>query len=341
MKTKLWMLGAAVAALTSCTQSEVVEIPESRVIGFDSHVDKGTRAVTPIASKNALSKFAVYGHDGSNMIFNKTEVVKDAGTNMYEYSGTQQTWHVGTTYKFAAFSDGNENSATTSFDPTTQALTISNYEVDDTKDLIASILPPVEIDETGSNIPAGRLMFSFKHLLSRVRFEIENSTSSESNLGIKIDKITINGIKTGNCTYALNNDNSLNCTWAEVTKGDYVYDFGDAVIDPGKGNLVEHFVIPQSNDIDITITVSSYVKNGDTYSESPTSVKNHIVSLNHGFSGTDGDDCWKEGWVYNYLIKVGATASYIKFDASVSDWDYDFNGNNDQGSDDDITSELN
>lgn len=128
MKTKLWMLGMAVAALTSCTQSEVVEIPESRVIGFDSHVDKGTRAVNPIASKNALSKFAVYGHNGSEFIFDKTTVEKVA-SGLYEYSGIQKTWNVGTTYQFAAFSDGNLIEANTTYNQSTKTLTISDYAV--------------------------------------------------------------------------------------------------------------------------------------------------------------------------------------------------------------------
>ena len=181
-------------------------------------------------------------------------------------------------------------------------------------------------------------MFSFAHLLSRVRFEIENSSLESSGYGIQISDITINGTKQGDCSYTLGANNLLSCTWTEDTKGDYVYEFNNAILDPGHGVLVEHFVIPQNNDIDVTFTVSSYVKEGGAYGSIPTSVETHTVSLNHGFTGTGNEHYWKEGCVYNYLIKVGATVSYIKFDASVSDWDY---GNDDNGNDDDITTELN
>ena len=81
MKKTLWMLGVAVAALTSCTQSEVVEIPESRVIGFDSFVGKNSRAAYLIqqpgqmapTTKDNLYQFWVLGYEGSDPIFDGTD----------------------------------------------------------------------------------------------------------------------------------------------------------------------------------------------------------------------------------------------------------------------------
>ena len=46
MKKSLFMLGAAIVALSSCTQDEVLNVNENRVISFESHVNKNTRAVT-------------------------------------------------------------------------------------------------------------------------------------------------------------------------------------------------------------------------------------------------------------------------------------------------------
>ena len=45
MKKSLFMLGAAIVALSSCTQDEVLNVNENRVISFESHVNKSTRAV--------------------------------------------------------------------------------------------------------------------------------------------------------------------------------------------------------------------------------------------------------------------------------------------------------
>ena len=48
MKKNVWLLGVAAAALTSCTQSEVLDVPESKLIGFETHVEKQTRATVKI-----------------------------------------------------------------------------------------------------------------------------------------------------------------------------------------------------------------------------------------------------------------------------------------------------
>ena len=56
MKTKLWMLGVAVAALTSCTQSEVIDVPENKVIGFEPFVEKHTRAVQNISTVDQITR---------------------------------------------------------------------------------------------------------------------------------------------------------------------------------------------------------------------------------------------------------------------------------------------
>ena len=45
MKKSLLMLGAAAMMLASCTQNEVVEVAESRAIGFDAFVNNNTKAV--------------------------------------------------------------------------------------------------------------------------------------------------------------------------------------------------------------------------------------------------------------------------------------------------------
>lgn len=59
MKKSLWILGAAVIALTGCTNNEVVDIPQSRAINFsNAFVNKTTRADVTNAD---FKQFWVYG----------------------------------------------------------------------------------------------------------------------------------------------------------------------------------------------------------------------------------------------------------------------------------------
>ena len=61
MKRSLFMLGVAVAALSGCSQSEILEVAEGRAIGFSSFVNNNTRAVTEVTEGN-LSQYYVFGN---------------------------------------------------------------------------------------------------------------------------------------------------------------------------------------------------------------------------------------------------------------------------------------
>lgn len=66
MKRSLILLGAVTATLASCSKSEVVDVNDSQAIGFETFVNKSTRAVTNDEGTvtNKLLDFYVYG--GSN-----------------------------------------------------------------------------------------------------------------------------------------------------------------------------------------------------------------------------------------------------------------------------------
>ena len=61
MKKNVWLLGAAVAALTSCTQSEVLDVPEGKKIQFESFVEKPTRAVSDLLP-STFEKAWIFGY---------------------------------------------------------------------------------------------------------------------------------------------------------------------------------------------------------------------------------------------------------------------------------------
>lgn len=60
MKKSILMLGLAVAAMTSCTNDEVMEVNQNNLIKFESFVNKGTRTVDEVKKKQFDSVLCVW-----------------------------------------------------------------------------------------------------------------------------------------------------------------------------------------------------------------------------------------------------------------------------------------
>lgn len=188
MKRSLFMLGVAVAALSSCSQSEILEVAEGRAIGFSSFVNNNTRAaITEIAGTDDLTEYYVYGYHTDNIpVFENVKV----NTNGTEYTAY---WEQGKTYNFAAYSDGNSKiDSDISFSSTEDKLTISNYTPDNSKDLVAAIAEELTCNDPSTQ---GKVALTFKHLLSQVKFTFTNTDSRSYTM--KISDIQIaNAINT-------------------------------------------------------------------------------------------------------------------------------------------------
>ena len=80
MKKHLLIFAALVATMTGCVKNEVMDVPDSGEISFDTYVGKHTRAVV-INGRSDLSRFYVYGNmtnaDGTGLeeVFNCEDVV--------------------------------------------------------------------------------------------------------------------------------------------------------------------------------------------------------------------------------------------------------------------------
>ena len=241
MKKTLWMLGVAVAALTSCTQSEVVDIPESRTIQFDTFVGKSTRAAIPINQyqdnnqydtetppKSNLYQFWVFGtqSDMDELKFNgtdeKAKVYFHKANNTFLYDN-HLTWKFGETYNFAAYSNGNKplvedaeyNTPVTTV-PTAvtfedliandviygSKLFFDDYTVGD-MDLLAAITTTTTLPQNASSVSAVPLYF--EHMLALVNIRLENNTED---LHMQIDDMTFPAITKDDCSYMINVANS-------------------------------------------------------------------------------------------------------------------------------------
>ena len=340
MKTKLWMLGAAVAALTSCTQSEVVEIPESRVIGFDSFVGKNSRAAYLIQqkgpetdAKDNLYQFWVYGYEAGTDIFGGTNVYWDATNSGFTYDN-HKIWNLGQSYNFAAYSDGNNSlpattgtintSASVAYSKITNGsqLVFTNYTAGE-NDLLAAIVSPITINSDGSNIESVPLIF--EHMLSCVKISLRNSSQS---LYLHFDNITFNGVIADNCTYKIENA-AKSCIWANTTsttstaaEGTYTLTTPTGYLAPGGTLNLFCFVIPQNNDISFSIKATTYEKdtNSDVYSSTNITTYNTSLKITDTDNAAPNHATWQPGYLYNYSADIAAQVHYIHFDVHVEDW---------------------
>lgn len=291
MKNSLFLLGAAaVVALSSCSQSEVLEVAENRAIGFNAFVDNNTRGAVDLTKAN-LEKFYVFGdYDlGASIAFSNTEV---KGTNGGAYTPVNPAyWQADKTYEFGAYSNGNAGLENVTFENGT--MTISEYSVNDANDLVAATASDISAPADGEN---QSVALTFKHLLSKIKFTFSTKAVPEA-YRMEVSDLTFEGIKTdATCVFS---NNTISTDWSG-TKGNYtIATLGDYAIKGGSESTEDILVIPQANsDIEASFTVKVYDEKTyiDADQSTPIATRNFKVSLN----------CteWVEGNVYNYSAEI-------------------------------------
>ncbi|MBQ4519880.1 MAG: fimbrillin family protein [Bacteroidaceae bacterium] len=231
MKKQFLLLGLAVAAMTSCTSDEVLEQvqPTKQAIGFESFVNKTTRAITTtdapgqtgtdgaISAISGLSKFFVHGFYGNDaVVFNGIPVTRaitdgkapwsyDLDTNTNEDDLAYWTRNI---YQFGAYANGNNTDPIAGVEfvmgPSTVDLTIPSYTVTDNNDLVADI---VTVDNSGLTNP--KVDLSFEHMLTKVRFTVINN-DAKYKMRI-VEALVINGAKNeGECVISKNPNTDSN-----------------------------------------------------------------------------------------------------------------------------------
>lgn len=233
MRKSLWMLGLAAAAMTSCTQSEVLEVAENRAIGFDDvFVGKVTRAATaPIVDEASDlygegNGFYVYGgYETVTNVFANTYVTYSSGsTPEWGYSPTRY-WVANQNYKFVAYAPDMGEGVTKSFTygnsvstppPTTNDATLefTNVTIDgnNQKDFIVA---KSEVITPGNNTYNTAVTFNFFHALSMIKVTLRNGFAD--GVKVAISNFEITGINTkGNFTTASTEFSAGNCgTWSD------------------------------------------------------------------------------------------------------------------------------
>lgn len=310
MKKSLFMMGVAAMALASCTQNEVLNVADSRAIGFDAFVGKSTRVTEDVTLAN-LASFELYGWrssapDGDKQIFDKQAVTNDGGSCTYS---PLQYWEAGYTYNFEAIApkhDGTKVNFTAAKDGGT-----INFTNDGITDLIYAKATEVTMGETISDAPSP-VSLNFSHLLSRVRFTFVNGFPSNA-----AAKITVNNVKITNAYTSASIIAPATGNWDDYGNADNVITFPSTdVADVERTNsaATEHmYLIPHTNP-SYTLTFDVVLdQNGatSTYSHTATITTTMAKGYSYNFTAT----------LDNTNIDPDTQLYEIKFSASVEDWE--------------------
>lgn len=301
MKKSLFVLGVAVAALASCTNEEVVSMPEGSAIDFNSFVNNNTKAVTGVDATGLGTNFYVIGYYGNATGSMTNPVFKN------EISTTNYFWQANNYYQFAAYANGKVGTQGAAEDvqlPTEDvaytaggSLVISDYTVNDAHDLVAAIS---EQRQCTSTIGNAKVELTFKHMLAKVCFTF--TTPVGENYTLKISELKFNAKTSGKCTY-----NGTDASWSDGTNGDYKYeDIADLTTtanetaDGTYAQTLEKFAIPQNvpaSGTQISVSFKATISGGGLTEKSATLTGNLSVPT---------DNEWKAGYVYNYTTEVTA-----------------------------------
>lgn len=328
MKKSLFMMGVAVAALSSCTQSEVLNVADNNVIKFENaYVGKATRAATVLDNSN-FGSFYVYGYDGSQNIFENVNVFKGDGSawgydNLVEYADSK-------TYTFAAYSDGGTTKgtgqlalgATFSTTPAT-TLGITGYTTTDNKDLIVSF------SHDNINSANAPVAFTFKHALAQVKFTIQSALGDENK--IAISNFSVTGFAdNANLTYTMGENHEVDdISWGSTSATKTIDALDNNVATTSNSAYGTYVVIPQ------TVTTLTMTFDATLYKADGSKVEKN------GMTAKVSGQKFTEGYRYNFIATIdGPDMGQISFaEPIVEEW-LDYDANND-GTPDDIVVDPN
>ena len=322
MKKSFILLGLAVAAMTSCTNEEVLsELQENqKAISFDTFVNKATRAVSAAGSTtNDIAKFYAYAYyeksNATTTVFSGDPVTKDGSA--WGYTGGDKYW-TKNVYEFAAYANGNSADAVANVEFADETLTIPSYTVG-TADLVADV---IEKDNKNGIVSGENVQFTFDHLLTKLQFKVVNT---DSKYDMRITDLVINGAKNvGTCDVT-----ASGATWTPSgtattyipidnnATGDYITKVDN---DTEKDQVVsaEFFVMPQDlANVTFSIVANFYDEDDQIVG---TKTFDAVSIVNKDENQQDVEE-WAPGTSYVYTLQLPIAAKPIIFgQPTVSGW---------------------
>lgn len=259
---KLFVSVLAIAAMVACMNEETVRLQDPAAIGFEANwVENATRAneaVDPSTTTESLSGFDVWGYmeNTSGVIFEGEDVSGEKGN--FTYMNTAY-WNPGHKYYFSALAPMNSENAVVT--PVASGVVpaglgvVEFTNVKGAEDLLYAFAE-VEAPAAGQNKVVN---FTFKHLLSKVKFSFTNGFTNPNNtIDVKNVKMTVPAEGTI--------DLNAGYVW-ENLDGALTLEFGDAcaktAVAVKQEAADERLTIPAGADKEYVITFDVVLYNGD------------------------------------------------------------------------------
>ena len=220
----------ALVSMASCSNEEVLEVAQKEAIGFDNaFINNSTRSVndysyssTADEGKGMISDFHVFAFVEGAAIFDNdvTDYVDGTVVNqtikndklesIWKYDGTQY-WIAGANYDFSAVAP---STGWTTTEATKDGVKLS-FSNNGKSDILYA-----KASQQGKISGNEMVAFTFRHILSKVKFSFENAYNA-TNAKIKVKDIKItNAYTKGNATL------NANTVWA--AEGEQTLSFGMA-----------------------------------------------------------------------------------------------------------------
>ena len=283
MKKFLFLGIAATAMFASCTNDEMVEMNPQSAIGFETFVDKSTRAAEDVTKAN-LTAFEVYGWRTKDLtteqIFDAQAVTANNGVCTYS---PLQYWVGSYKYDFEAVAPkSGENGVTVNDSYGASTIT---FESNSETDLIyASASKDLSSYDYGTLATATDAVgLTFGHLLSRVKFTFINGADATSAAKIDVTDVKITNAGTTG-VYTPSNE-----TWADATATGVVTFASTNITDiigGGSGETEHKYLIPYDVK-DYTLSFTVTMKQGnveDTFTYSNIKLASSTITLVKGNS---------------------------------------------------------
>lgn len=325
MKRSLFMLGVAVAALSSCSNNEVLDIAESNAIKFsNTFVGKPTRSVTaPELTTDNLKEMYVFAsnEDGNVFDVNPKLVYRIGETNEWGYDNLV-AWKDGKNYNFVAYA-GKNLEGNVEANMGNKSLKFSDIVVDGSEDNQFDLLysDTKSIHTTAEN---GKPMidFTFEHLLSMVQFTLKSGFGATTE--VKITNFKFYGVKTTGSYDASQESPAWTFSSSSTANDDVNTDFksdGEETAQYDKTtptDVVNSWVIiPQQNVGSDKVEMVKFTVNVFD-GETKIGTKDFTAKI--------PSITWGIGYRYNYIFTItpeqmGVADQYITFDApTVAEW---------------------
>lgn len=330
MKKSVLFLALAAAAMTGCSQSEVVEQAsdaQTGRIGFSTHVNKGTRAI----DNDNFSQFTVFGsytQSGSanrTVVFSDVKVKKEADGWSYGTGSDLRYWIEGATYNFAGYAiDGNTlpGGASANYRDN-QYLNITNFLAngDNQYDLVYAAPAAITAKAEGNSAVA----MEFKHALSRIMLRFKNSFPAGYTIEIQNAKV-VNVRDKGNF-YGSVFETKVGNPWVKED-GAYKEPFRSTTTPEIPMGIKE----TEKAAVDTYLTTEEAYVIPFKYEQANVKVQFHLYvyrpdgekAFDNIYTATMPIPNWEMSHQYRYTLDLTGSAAGlqpIEFTASVGDWD--------------------